>query len=206
MSALLQSCVNSFAECILISKLNCSYSLIKESVNSFLTKFAAALAVLSVCPSNILPLRWAFFRRQNWPMVLVASSNHSRSASSAINSIALKNFTAFVFGRPSGRSLPALTSRATSSGVQFSSFATWAASNRAGKSFAAQVVIAACVMSSVINSSVIFGHTDATSYPVRPAMPGPIKISSAAIIRSFIRCLIPPIGRSCVLPRRCLIV
>jgi hypothetical protein len=36
-------------------------------------------------------------------------------------------------------------------------------------------------------------------------LPGPIKISSAAIVRSFIRCSIPHIGRSCVLPRRHLI-
>jgi hypothetical protein len=37
--------------------------------------------------------------------------------------------------------------------VQLSSFATCAASNRAGKSFAAHVVIAACVSSSVIRQS-----------------------------------------------------
>jgi hypothetical protein len=53
-------------------------------------------------------------------------------------------------GLPNARSLPALTRMATSSGVQFSNFATCAASNRAGKSFAAQIVIAACIMSSVI--------------------------------------------------------
>jgi hypothetical protein len=50
--------------------------------------------------------RLAFFRFQNWPMVLVASSSHSRLASSAISSTALKNFTAFTFGLPNGRSLP----------------------------------------------------------------------------------------------------
>ena len=67
-----------------------------------------------------------------------------------MSSTALKNFTAFGFGLPNGRSLPGLTRIVTSSGVQFSSFATCAANNRAGKSFAAQVVIAACVMSSVV--------------------------------------------------------
>jgi hypothetical protein len=63
---------------------------------------------------------------------------------------ALKNFTAFGFGLPNCRSLPALTRMATSSGVQFSSFDTCAASNRAGKSFAAHVVIAACVSSATL--------------------------------------------------------
>ena len=48
------------------------------------------------------------------------------------------------------RSLPAVTRMATSSVEQFRSFATCAASSLAGRSFAAQVVIAACVMSSVI--------------------------------------------------------
>src|ERR1035438_6539543 len=115
----------------------------------------------------VRPCRWAFFRFQNCPMVLVASSSHSRSASSAINSTALKNFTALGFGRPNGRSLPALTRMATSSGVQFSSFATCAASNRAGRSFAAQVVIAVCVRSSVINQSISFGHRNSTSHPAR---------------------------------------
>ena len=51
------------------------------------------------------------------------------------------------------RSLPAVTRMATSSGVQCSSLATCAASSRAGRSFAAQVVIAACVSSSVIRQS-----------------------------------------------------
>jgi hypothetical protein len=45
-----------------------------------------------------------------------------------MSSTALKNFTAFGFGLPSGRSLPAVTRTATSSVVQFSSFATWTAS------------------------------------------------------------------------------
>lgn len=36
-----------------------------------------------------------FFRFQNWPMVFVASSNHSRFASSANSSMALKNLRAF---------------------------------------------------------------------------------------------------------------
>jgi hypothetical protein len=40
-------------------------------------------------------------------MVLVASSNQSRFASNANNSIALKNFTAFGFGLPNVRSLTA---------------------------------------------------------------------------------------------------
>jgi len=69
-----------------------------------------------------------------------------------MSSTALKNLTAFVFGLPNGRNLPAVTSKATSSGVQFSSFATCAASSRAGKSFAAQVVIAACVKSPSIKN------------------------------------------------------
>jgi hypothetical protein len=42
----------------------------------------------------------------NCPIVFVASSSHSRSASSAISSTALKNFTAFGLGLPNGRSLP----------------------------------------------------------------------------------------------------
>jgi hypothetical protein len=54
-------------------------------------------------------LRLAFLRFQNWSMVFVASSSHSRFASSAINSTALKNFTAFGFGLPNGRNLPAVT-------------------------------------------------------------------------------------------------
>ena len=45
-----------------------------------------------------------------------------------MSSTALKNFTAFGFGLPKGRSLPAVTSTGTSSGVQFNSFATWVAS------------------------------------------------------------------------------
>jgi len=45
----------------------------------------------------IKPLRRAFFRRQNWPMVLVASSSQSGPASNEINSMALKNFTALGF-------------------------------------------------------------------------------------------------------------
>ena len=45
------------------------------------------------------PLRLAFFRFQNCPIVLVASSSHSRSASNAMSSTALKNFTAFGAGR-----------------------------------------------------------------------------------------------------------
>ncbi len=39
--------------------------------------------------------------------------------------------------------------------------------NRAGKSLAAQVVIAVCIKLTVINSSIIFGHTDPTNYPVQ---------------------------------------
>jgi hypothetical protein len=66
------------------------------------------------------PLRRAFFRLQKLPMVFVASSSHSRSARSAMSSTALKNFTAFRFGRPNGRNLPALTRMVTASGMQFS--------------------------------------------------------------------------------------
>ena len=62
----------------------------------------------------------------------------------------LKNFTAFGFGFPSARNFPALTRMATSSVVQFKSFATWHASNRAGKSFAAHVVIAVCIKSLLV--------------------------------------------------------
>ena len=80
-------------------------------------------------------------------------TSHSRSASSAMSSTALKNFSAFVFGLPNGRNLPAVASKATSSVVQFRSLATSATSNLAGKSFAAHVVIAACVSSSVIRQS-----------------------------------------------------
>ena len=102
-------------------------------------------------------------------MVFVASSSRSGSASSVINSMALKNFTALGLGLPNGRSFPALTRMATSSVEQFNSLATYSASNRAGKSFAAHVAITACVMSSVIIRPFSFGHTYSTSYPVRPA-------------------------------------
>jgi hypothetical protein len=100
------------------------------------------------CP-NVTPIRRAFYCFQYWPMVLVASSIHSRSDSSAMSSTALKNLTGFGFGLANGRSLPAPTRTATSSGVQFSRFATCAASSRAGKPFAAQVVIAVCIRWSV---------------------------------------------------------
>src|SRR5674476_637794 len=50
-----------------------------------------------------------------------------------------------------------------------SSFAVPATSNRADKFLAAQVVIATCITSSVINQPIIFGHRNSTSYPVRPA-------------------------------------
>jgi hypothetical protein len=60
------------------------------------------------------PLRRAFLRFQNWPIVFVAPSSHSRAASSAMSSTALKNFTAFGFGLPNGRSLAAATRMATS--------------------------------------------------------------------------------------------
>jgi hypothetical protein len=55
-------------------------------------------------------------------MVLVTSSSHSRSASSAMSSTPLKNFTALVFGLPNGRSLPAVTRIPTSSGVKLKRF------------------------------------------------------------------------------------
>jgi hypothetical protein len=77
----------------------------------------------------------------------------SRSASSAINSTALKNFTAFVFGLPDGRSFPELTRMPTSSTLQFSNLPTCTASSLAGKSFAAQVVMAACSKSLFINTA-----------------------------------------------------
>ena len=96
--------------------------------------------------SNLL--RLAFFRRQNWTMVLVASSSQSGSASKVINSMELKNFTALGLGLPSARSFPALTRIATSSVEQFNSFATCSARRRAGISFAAQVANAVCLMSS----------------------------------------------------------
>ena len=56
--------------------------------------------------SIVKPLRLAFFRFQNWPMVLVASSSHSGSASKAINWMALKNFTALGLGRPGAAACP----------------------------------------------------------------------------------------------------
>jgi IS1 family transposase len=59
------------------------------------------------------PWRLAFFRFQNCPIVFVASSGHSRSASNTKSSTALKNFTALTFGLPKGRSLPAVTRTAT---------------------------------------------------------------------------------------------
>jgi hypothetical protein len=107
----------------------------------------SVIEATSSCFLDGKPLRRAFFRFQKLPMVFVASSSHSRSASSAISSTALKNFTAFGLGRPSARNLPALTRIATSSCVQLSNFATCPARSRAGKSFAAQVVIAAGITS-----------------------------------------------------------
>ena len=50
-----------------------------------------------------------------------------------------------------------------------SSFDVAATSRRAGNCLAANVVIADCIMSSVIIRPFSFGHTDSTSYPVRPA-------------------------------------
>ena len=55
----------------------------------------------------------------------------------------LKSFTPFGLGLPSARSFPELARIATSSLVQFKSFATCCAYSRAGKSLAAQVAIAA---------------------------------------------------------------
>jgi hypothetical protein len=46
------------------------------------------------------PFLRAFLRFQKLPMVLVASSSHSRSASSEISSTVLKNLTAFGRGLP----------------------------------------------------------------------------------------------------------
>jgi hypothetical protein len=79
----------------------------------------------------VTSFRRAFFCFQNCPIVFVASSSQALSASSAISSTALKNLTALGFGLPNGRSLPALTRMASSSGVKLSSFATCAASSRA---------------------------------------------------------------------------
>jgi hypothetical protein len=110
---------------------------------------AAATILSSIRFSEVNPCLRAFFRFQNCVIVFVASSNHSRSASSTMSSTALKNLIAFVFGLPNGRSFPAETRMATSSVVQFCSFATCAASIRASKSFAAHVAIAASVSSSV---------------------------------------------------------
>jgi len=70
---------------------------------------------------------------------------------------------------PNARSFPALTRMATSSVEQFRSFATWADSGRAGKSLAAQVVIAVCVTSSVITSSFLFAQDP---NPIKAARPG----------------------------------
>ncbi len=61
-------------------------------------------------------------------MVFVVSSSHVQSASRAIHSMELKNFTRFDRGLPGGRSFPALIRMATSSVKQFNSFATGAAS------------------------------------------------------------------------------
>jgi glucose-6-phosphate 1-dehydrogenase len=52
---------------------------------------------VSPCFTNVTPLRRAFLRFQNCPIVFVASSSHSRSDSSANSSTALKNLTAFGF-------------------------------------------------------------------------------------------------------------
>jgi hypothetical protein len=83
-----------------------------------------------VMHSVFKPFRRAFFRRQNWTIVLVASSSQSGSANRVINSMALKNFTALGLGLPSARSLPALIRMATSSVEQFNSFATCSAKRR----------------------------------------------------------------------------
>ena len=52
-----------------------------------------------------------------------------------------------------------------------SSFYVAATSRRAGNCLAAHVVIAACIMSSVIILPFSFGHRNSTSYPVRPTRP-----------------------------------
>jgi hypothetical protein len=108
--------------------------------------------------SKLEPFRRAFFRRQYCPMVFVASSSQSGSQSRAINPMELKNFTALGFGFPNARSFPALTRMATSSVEQFRSLATCAASSRAGKSFAAQVAIAACIKSLLIFAGPELAH------------------------------------------------
>jgi hypothetical protein len=160
-----------------------------------------AATVSSTWLSAVKLFRRAFLRFQNCPIVFVASSSQSGSASSAINSTALKNLTAFGFGLPSGRNFPALTRIPTSSVEQFNSFATCAASNRAGKSFAAQVANAACVISSLIRQSdlgIVHLQAIPSGRPHRrpPAargarrqglpLPGPINVSIAPMVRRFI--------------------
>ena len=75
-----------------------------------------------------------------------------------------KIFTEFGFGLPSVRSLPALTRMAASSVVQLRSFDTGAVRSRAGKSFAAQVVIAACITLSVMFQPFSFRHRNPSQF------------------------------------------
>jgi len=104
-------CEGQFAANSITSRREVQSRIIQIKVNAYQT-------VAGYFPT-INPLRRSFFCRQYWPIVFVASSNQSRSASKVINSMELKNFTAFGFGLPSARSFPALTRMATSSVVQF---------------------------------------------------------------------------------------
>ena len=76
---------------------------------------------------------------------------------------------AFGAGSPSGVNLPAAIKIGMSPSEKPNSFAVVATSRRAGKPLAAQVVMAVCIKSSVINQSISSGHRYSTSYPVRPA-------------------------------------
>ena len=93
----------------------------------------------------------------------------------------LKNFTVLGLGLTGARSYTALTRVATSSIEQFNSFATCPANRRAGKSFAAQVVIAACVSSSVINQSM---HLGIGILQAIPSGPPPARRSAPERIKS----------------------
>jgi hypothetical protein len=80
------------------------------------------------------------------------------------------NATAPAFSSPNSKpSFPFLSEYLTHL-PQFNSFATCAASSRAGKSFAAQVVIAACVISSVIPQSDL-------GIGILQALPSPVDIA-----------------------------
>jgi hypothetical protein len=112
--------------------------------------------------------RRAFLCFQNCPIVLAALSNHSRSASSAMSSTAQKNFTTLELGLPNGRSLPAVTRTATTSGLQFNSFAT--CSEQSGRQIFCRPSRHRRLCQFVSHTSIRFGHRNSTSYPVQPAI------------------------------------